>query len=160
MRIRLVEVTEGTNEEYYEIFDARYRELMPQLPMINRDMDRMAERDIGVKPEIIKSDSGNVFVKFIEGEDKILLLGIISKTGKMTKEDIPDMIEMYDILIEKINNGKDVYTSGNNNSMKLIKGLIRRAKQNKINLKYDEEGEIAFGDIDELKFKNIHIYKA
>ena len=88
------------------------------------EYDDLAEQQIGIKPTI--ETTGNLFVKYIETNDAIYILGINSKSGKMERNNIEDMHNWIKKLEDKIKQGLKIYTSTNSNSEKLINNILKR----------------------------------
>jgi hypothetical protein len=110
----------STQDEYDKSLETTYNKDF--IDTIN-EYDELAEQQIGKKPII--ETSGNLFVKYIETNDAIYILGINSKSGRMQRSDVEDMNKWLDKLILKIKQGKKVYTSTNSNSEKLINNILK-----------------------------------
>jgi hypothetical protein len=46
--------------------------------------------------------NGNTFLKYIETQDKIIVLALLSKNGKLTKEDLRDAISQLNFMLDKL----------------------------------------------------------
>jgi 5-hydroxyisourate hydrolase-like protein (transthyretin family) len=111
----------SSQEEYNKSLETTYDSDF--INTINQ-YDKLAEQQIGKKPII--ETTGNLFVKYIETNDAIYILGINSKSGKMERNDIEDMHNWIKKLEDKIKQGLKIYTSTNSNSEKLINNILKR----------------------------------
>lgn len=102
--------------------------------------DKYAEQTTGQKPVI--ETTGNVYIKYIETDKEIIILGINANKGKLTREDVPDLKKWIELLENKIKEGKTVYTSINDNSRKLINSILRRNPD----FIYEEHGNIEWSE--------------
>lgn len=112
--------------------------------------DSMAERTFG-KKAVIES-TGNLYVKYIETNNKIVVLGMDSELRKMIREDAQDMRNWITTLESKINAGKVMYTSINENSNRIVERLL----SNNPNFKKKELGRVSF---EQGEWVNIVVYK-
>lgn len=88
--------------------------------------------------------NGNVYMKYMQMNDRIILLALLSKKGKLTKEDAKDAIEQMNFLLQKLRNGKYIQTSCNNHSLPLLKRLQKldpSVKIRKITPDYNVSGQ-------------------
>ena len=81
--------------------------------------------------------NGNTFLKYIETKDKIIILALLSKNGKLTKEDLRDAISQLNFMLDKLYQGKTIETSCNNKSLPLLKRLQKMQPRVKINKVHD-----------------------
>jgi 5-hydroxyisourate hydrolase-like protein (transthyretin family) len=110
----------SSQEEYNKSLETTYDSDF--INTINQ-YDELASQQIGKKPII--ETTGNLFVKYIETNDAIYILGINSKSGKMERNDVEDMHNWIKKLEDKIKQGLKIYTSTNSNSEKLINNILK-----------------------------------
>jgi hypothetical protein len=78
------------------------------------------------------SDNENLIIRYVENEDTLCLLGLTTENGKILKNDLVDIYLFCDILIEKIENGKQMITFPNDVSEMLIDKMIKIAEKRNI----------------------------
>jgi len=96
-----------------------------------------------------KSDSGNFYVQWLENDDVVAIVGIVSETGRMERKDYSDFLEFVDMLLEKLQNGKKVMTSPNRKSLLLInkiKKMAERARDMTLHINSTALGSVLGGD--------------
>jgi len=133
---RSLKSAEQTSQEAYE--EALLKNYSPDFLKEIEQGDQIAEETFG-QPATIET-TGNLYVKYIETDDAVVILGINSKTGKLERSDVPDLKVWIELLEEKIKEGKTLYTSMNENSKKLIDNIMKRNPS----FKYQEAGRIEF----------------
>jgi hypothetical protein len=70
--------------------------------------------------------SGNIIIKYIETNKDIVILGMISKQGKATRDDVVDLRSWINTLEAKIAGGKTLYTDTNIYSERIISNILKR----------------------------------
>ena len=126
----IAEARKGTEQEYAQFFDEFY-----SLHLSSSELTRLhntalgTERALGLKPQIEISDSGNMIVKWAERDGEVFLIGILTKSGNMTKADMPDLAKWIDRLYEKIVEGKPLITTPNEISGLLLNRIKKRLKE-------------------------------
>jgi hypothetical protein len=121
----LVEDKDTTNDEYYTAIEQYYS---PRLLDIIKSGESMAKRMTGSGSLITKiSDNDNVMVRWVEGNNTLVILGLVSKIGKIFKSDLPDISKWSDYLIKKIEKGFTIYTSPNDLSMPILNKILKKA---------------------------------
>jgi len=114
--------------EYYTSNDEEYKKALldyyKDKEFINEllSYDRQSSSHYG-KSKI--ESSGNILIKYIENNDYVIIQGMISKTGKLNRNDVSDMREWLVKLEMSIQNGKTLLTSVNNFSGPFIEKLLR-----------------------------------
>jgi hypothetical protein len=113
----------NTYEEYREINNKLYNENFSSLV---EEYDSQLEAMIGKRSKI--ENTGNVYVKYIEDDNSgnLYILGLISKKGRFTKNDLPAILDWQRRLLEKIDEGKKIFTSLNQSSNLLFNSFIKR----------------------------------
>lgn len=85
--------------------------------------------------------NGNVFLKYIETNEVIAILALLSKSGKLKKEDMFDANQILTKLVSFLQQGKRIETSANSKSL----ALLKRLKKLNNNIKIRKVGD--FGNI-------------
>jgi len=109
--------------------------------------------------KIEKSDNSNLIVRWLEQDNYIILLGIISKAGRLVKSDIKDLNIWINKLSSKlIDEHKILLTSPNEISSLMLKHLkdniIKAGKQYK---QVDLGNDVQLGDSPYLRWKTYQI---
>ena len=76
--------------------------------------------------------NGNVYMKYIDTNQKIILLALLSKNGKLDRTDLQDGIQQLNFLLDQLYQGKVIQTSCNNKSLPLLKRLKKMDNRVKI----------------------------
>jgi len=71
-----------------------------------------------------KSDNGDLFVRWIEDDERVLVLGIISRKGRLSREDVGDLRMWMGKLEKAIEDGKEVMSSVNSFSEPILDKII------------------------------------
>lgn len=147
----------GTEKEYQEFFDEFYgKHLEPDEFKKLRRTAIGTEQTLGLRPVVEVSDSGNVTVKWAETDDDIYLIGILTKTGKLVKEDAPDLNEWIDRLTDKIAEGKSLVTTPNDVSILFVNRIKRKLKERGVEFDFTEVGpQIKYKDHPLFKWKTV-----
>lgn len=125
----LKELKVGNDKSYKDALKKYYYEIAPGLIKLVDEEEEQISAILGADSlKILETDSGNLIIKYMETEDSIGITGIISKRGMISARDLPDILKLYAMLIEKLEDGKTMFASVNSNLKKLVDGLIRRAK--------------------------------
>ena len=74
--------------------------------------------------------NGNVYMKYMQMDDRIILLALLSKNGKLKPSDGKDVIQQMNLLLQKLKVGKFIQTSCNSNSLPLLKQLQKLQRKN------------------------------
>jgi len=147
---------QASNTEYIDAVRNFYKN--DSLVSLIQQGERMAMgMSSGGIENIQKSDYGNVIVKWIENQSAIFLLGIISKTGRLKKDDIKDINIWLSDLADKIKDGKELYTSPNKVSEKLLDKVVSKLESQGIPIIKKESPSVSIGDDPNLQWKNIVI---
>lgn len=125
----LKELKVGNDKSYKDALKKYYYEIAPGLiNLVDEEEEQISAILSADSLKILETDSGNLIIKYMETEDSIGITGMISKRGMISARDLPDILKLYAMLIEKLEDGKTMFASVNSNSKKLVDGLIRRAK--------------------------------
>jgi len=148
---KLFEEQEANIDEYYDAVSLHYDDNL--LNMIKQG-DQMALRMTPSRKAITKkSDSGNLLINYCEGNKLLIILGAVTLSGKMNREDISDMNIWLNYAISKIENDYTVYTSPNELSEPLVKKLIKMCENKGIDLDVNIEN-INIPNQNNLTWKN------
>ena len=113
-------------DEYYDILQqTRYGEIpgfVDDLKMIDRQTGQLIQG----ADHIEKSADGNVVVYWKENQRSIMLFGIASK-GKIGSGAAPAMNRWINMLVEKLSDGKVLFTSPHEMTEKILDKIIERA---------------------------------
>jgi hypothetical protein len=110
----------STLKEYDAVLDTMYK---PEFVEIIKDTDKSSEQHYG-KSQI--ETTGNVYIKFIDTPQVIFILGMISKEGRLTREEAIDMKSWIGRLEDALKKGRRVMTSLNKFSGPFINRIIKR----------------------------------
>lgn len=106
-----------------------------------------------------KSQSSNFIVQWIESEHEIFIVGLVTRLGKLTREDTADVYEAINKLIDKMQEGKTLITSPNMKSIRLLEKVKKIAADRgiNINIEIDYMGNAIGGDPNdpELQFNQV-----
>ena len=138
----LSESTEISTEEYKDALINYYQDEEFVNTILTSEM--MAFRMSGgseIKTE--KSDNGNLIIRWIDTQDTIYFLGIITKSGRLKPSDMSDIRDWINYFVEEISSGKNLMTSPNELSKKILDKVITRLEKNGVNLNIQSSGVIA-----------------
>jgi hypothetical protein len=130
-------IRKAKTKEYDAILDQTYT---PEFAKIIKDCDKASEQQFG-KADI--ETTGNIYIKFIDTPRVAFILGMISKEGRMTREELEDMKIWIKRLEDALNEGKKVMTSLNKFSTPFINRIMKRdpeVKMKKLGGFENEEG--------------------
>lgn len=148
------ESTDATDDEYYNAVSIHYDRNL--LSMIKQG-DRMALNMTSSRNSVTrKSDSGNLLIKYCEGNKLLIILGAVTLSGKMNREDINDMNIWINYAVDKLENDFTILTSPNELSEPLVKKVITLAEKKGLELDVDVE-DIDIPNMAELNWKNYTI---
>lgn len=160
-------VSEVQSADHSEYDDTIISQFSPErapgfLDMTQSSVDMFMDMYPNTKKHTKKSDSGNFYVQWLENDDTIAIVGIVARSGKITKEDYPDFLEFIDMLLDRLSYGKMVLTSPNRKSSALIDKIEKMAKDNRgMTLRIDSSplGSVLGGDPNdpELDFDQVVI---
>lgn len=77
--------------------------------------------------------NGNVYLKYIDTQESIVILALLSKHGKLKKEDARDAVEILNQMLNQLRNGKRIETSCNAQSLALLRRLKKLDNRIRIN---------------------------
>ncbi len=124
------EISTTTEKEYRDVLSSRYDSNFVDYILNNASFSELL---VGAKSVFLKTK--NIIVHFAEGKDAVAILGLISKTQKLSRDDLPDIKKMLQRLLTAINKGKIAITSANKFTEPIIRNFAKRE-----NLVLDEIG--------------------
>lgn len=142
----LLEIKKSSKKEYETLTKDYYKDKkFLDLVLQGDDTAKFLTKNNDIKTE--KTDSGNIIIRYVEGNNNVVILGMISKKGKMERDDIKDLKEWMGRLKEKMKDGYDVYSSFNELSRPLFDRIKEELKEDGYKV---TEKEIS----PEIKFKD------
>lgn len=158
------EVQDADASEYSDVVKSQFSDRAPRLDTLTQQSNQNFLRFYpDAKLQTMKSNSGNFVVQWLENNAIVAIVGIITKKRRITQEDYPDLLEFFDMLLDRIRQGKTVMTSPNRKSIRLLDRIQSMAEKQgmRLNIKKDYVGNVAGGDISdpELDFHQITITK-
>ena len=118
----------------YDFYDNR------QFVDFTLQQDRMAQRMFKSRypnAQVKTLTNGNVYLKYIDTDDSIVILALLSKYGKLKREDAIDANEILNQMVEQLRSGKRIETSCNEQSLALLRRLKKLDNAIKINKVHD-----------------------
>jgi ankyrin repeat protein len=152
-KIKIASIEE--DKEYRESLMNYYKGDSELVDMILQGEDS-AKMQFNSDIQTRKSDSGNLIVRFIEKGHNLGILGIISKKGKVIKEDVNNLKSWINELVDKIEKGYNIYTSANEISKAILEKTIKLAEQKGIKVKIQKAGGFEYKG---MKWDNMMINK-
>jgi len=119
----LTEEQIATNQEYIETFNSVFDWSQSTRNMVGSG-DRGLE-SMGLTPKVMKSDADNLIIKYAVDENKktVYMVGLMAKSGKFKREDLPDYRLWINRLMDYLRDGYTMITTANKFSQKLIEKL-------------------------------------
>lgn len=110
------------------------------------DMVKLLYNDVVEKT--MSSDSGNFIAQWLENNEYVFIVGITSKNEKIKKEDLVDVYEFIHLLIERLTQGKQIVTTPNKRSIKLLDKMFKIMKKHGISVDFQKQeiGNVLGGD--------------
>jgi len=131
-KFKLFESVASNDDEYFDAVANHYDE---ELVDMIKQGEQMAFRMSGVRKAITeKTDGGNLIIRYCLGNNMLLILGAVAKSGKMNREDMRDMSIWLDFAVDKLEEGITIMTSPNELSEPLVKKLIKIAENRGLEL--------------------------
>jgi hypothetical protein len=119
------EAVQSNDQEYFDCVRQYYDDdLIEQI----EQGDQMATQMTGAPIQTMKSDNGNLIVRWTVGGPYAIILGAVSKEGKLNRGDLADLNTWLKQCIQYLNNGKMLLSSPNELSEPLIKKVIKMAE--------------------------------
>lgn len=146
----LFKIAKILNSDYQQVDNKQYEDAMydfydnKQFVDFTLSQDHMAENMFKRRypnAQIKTLSNGNVYLKYIDTDESIVILALLSKYGKLKKEDAKDAIKILNKLIKELENGKRIETSCNAKSL----ALLRKLKKLNNNVKIQKVA--SFGNI-------------
>ena len=137
---------------------------VPELDQMAKMSKEYGKRILGQHREVtIESDDGNMVASWLENDDMIMLIGILSRSGRMTKDNYKEVLDFLDYLEVAFDKGKTLMTSPNKRSEKMLNNFIKRMKEKGKTLKVDVlHDNMRFGEDEndpELSYKSLTVKK-
>tara|TARA_Y100000389_G_scaffold145110_1_gene143584 strand:- start:2411 stop:2914 length:504 start_codon:yes stop_codon:yes gene_type:complete len=119
----LTEEQIATNQEYIETFNDVFDWSQETRNMVGSGDGGLIS--MGLTPKIMKSDADNLIIKYAVDENKkiVYMVGLMAKSGKFKREDLPDYRLWIDRLMDYLRDGYIMITTANKFSQKLIEKL-------------------------------------
>lgn len=127
----IFEAVQATDEEYYETISLFYDDNILDLVKEGEMMAKYMTRN---PLKTLKTDNGNLIVRWGEGNNNFIILGAVTKTGKLNRYDIIELKDWIELVIEKIENYYTIYTSPNELSEPLVKRIISLCEKRNIDI--------------------------
>jgi hypothetical protein len=127
----LTEAIRSTNEEYYDAVEKHYNKNLVELI---KSQDKMAEMMFQSSIETYKTNDGSLIVRYIDSDEAIIVLGIVSVPGVEKTNYMRDLFSWIDQVILKLKEGKTLITSPNKLSEPLLRQIIKKAERRGIKL--------------------------
>jgi hypothetical protein len=144
-KFKIFESLKSSDEEYYDAILNHYDEdLLSKI----KQGDQMAKSMLNSEITTEKTDGENLIIRYIENRNTIIILGAVSKTGKLNKGDIIDLNKWIEEASNKLIDGYTIMTSTNQLSKPLIDKIIKKV-ENKgfdVNIQKMDSG-IRYNDI-------------
>jgi hypothetical protein len=131
----LTEAIQSTDNEYYDAVEKHYNKNLVQMI---KSQDKMAEMMFGVSIQTYKTEDGSLIVRYINLEEAVVILGIVSVPGVFKTNYMKDLFRWIDQIIEKLKEGKTLITSPNKLSEPLLKQIIKKAERKGVKLSVDQ----------------------
>lgn len=148
--MKISEIQHAQDSEYEEITKSQFSS--DRAPLFHELTNMSNQNFIDAYPDVelqtMKSDSGNFLVQWFENNDIIAIVGIITKEGKILRKDYGDVLVFFDMLLDRLRQGKRMMTSPNLKSMKLVNKIDQIAKERGMNLNIEKSfvGNVVGGD--------------
>ncbi len=128
---RIIKKISNINEaniekEYKGIMQRLYSRQFAEMMLMN---DRMAASHLcGSSPKY--DASGNLIIKYAESPNVLIILGLVSKTDRVSRADAPALKGWMEHLKSKLDEGKTVHVSVNNYSRPLFDRILNSGDYN------------------------------
>lgn len=116
----VTEAKEVPVEDYNDLLKSIYSKEFSDLIL---SQDELLSDMMGKDPTV--ETTGNLYVKYLETPNDAFIIGLLSKSGKMKRDDVDDFKIWKTRLTKALEKGKTVYTSVNKFSRPLINKLIK-----------------------------------
>jgi len=143
--LRTVTATEEEDQEYYKAILDYYGGDEDLLEYIKSGEGRAQSHFMSdIKTE--RSDNGNILIRYIQDDaNKIVaVLGLVSKTGKILRADLSNMKSWMNRLLEKLEDGYQLFTSANQFSKPLINRVFKMAEKKGLNIQQKTVGSFEY----------------
>lgn len=132
----VVESVESSDKEYYKAVEQHYSK---ELVNMIKSQDKMASMMFG-SIQTYKTNDGSLIVRYVDSEDALVVLGIVSVPGVKKTDYMKDLIGWIDEVINKLKEGKTLLTSPNKLSEPLLKQIIKKAQRKGMDLEVNKSG--------------------
>lgn len=130
------EAKSATSDEYYEYSSKIY----PHLIDFIKQGDELGKSITGSEIITLKSDSDNLIIRYIVSDTIVIILGAVTKEGKLVRGDVEDLRKWIDELVGYIEDGKTILTSPNELSEPLLHKALTEVKKRGIELDIMKHG--------------------
>jgi hypothetical protein len=132
----MYEAVQSNDEEYFDCVAQYYDEdLIEQI----EQGDQMAQQMTGAPIQTMKSDNGNLIVRWTVGGQYAIILGAVSKEGKLNRADILDLNKWMKMCVQYLKDGKYLLSSPNELSEPLVKRVIKIAEAEGLRLDINKQ---------------------
>ena len=118
-------ITKSTEAEYNKVLNTVYSKDFVNFIL---QSDQMAQMFTGKKPAI--ETTGNILVKYSQGNGVACILGLLSKNGHITKSDYKDIMIWGNKMKEALQSGETVMTSLNQYSKPIMLRFLKDIPHN------------------------------
>ena len=139
----LEESKPGKDSDYRKLFHDFYvgKGLLSQPE--SDELEELTDQTIsmmGLSPKVEQSDSGNTIVKYAFKGGDLLIIGIMTKSGKLDRTDLGDLKEWISKIANILKSGKKVISSPNPISGAMMKKVDELLRQDGYSLNKQEYG--------------------
>lgn len=128
---KILESSISNDQEYFDYVSSFYNvEMIEQI----KTGEEMAKMITGSTIKTFKTDGDNLIMRWSEGNDNVVILGAVSKTGKINRNDLTDLNIWINQCCTYIEEYKTIYTSPNELSEPILQKIINKIKAKNIDL--------------------------
>lgn len=119
----LKEIKQSSEKEYTDALKDYYQDdTLMNLVLASEEMLGQFIDTSNIQTE--KTDDDNLIIRYYEDEDQVIILGMISKTGKLARNELVELKVWMGRLKDKMKEGVPVISSMNNLSMPIFNRII------------------------------------
>jgi hypothetical protein len=120
----LDETQQSSTQEFLDAVDDYYGD--DEVSSMIRSSEQMLGRHIDTSQiQTEKTDNENLIIRFYEDPRQIFILGMISKSGKINRNDLNELKEWMSTLKQKMKRGKVVMSSLNKFSFPIMSRVVK-----------------------------------
>jgi hypothetical protein len=122
----LNEIQQSSTEEYTQALQAYYKgeDALMNLILASEEQLGMFIDTDQIQTE--KTDDGNLIIRYYEDDEQVIILGMISKTGRLNRNELVELQEWLGRLKEKMKEGVPVISSMNQLSMPIFNRIVKQ----------------------------------